>query len=254
VVVSGAIGVAFLAGLIVGSFLNVCILRIPAEESIAFPGSRCPGCGHAIRWYDNFPVLSYLALGGRCRDCGRSISARYPIVELLTGLLFAAIWTHGFEPRVATLYSVLGAGYIVITFIDIDHKIIPDVITIPALWIAPAVAFVVGQLTFKSSLIGIAVGGGFLWAIAAGYELVRRQEGMGFGDVKLLAMVGAYQGWEAAVFALVVGSIIGTVVGLALMIARRGRLDMEIPFGPFLVAGALLHMFGGPRILAWYFS
>jgi len=254
VVVSGAIGVAFLAGLIVGSFLNVCILRIPAEESIVFPGSHCPGCDHAIRWYDNLPVLSYLALGGRCRDCGRKISIRYPVVELLTGLLFATIWAHGFSPRVATLYSILGAGYLAITFIDIDHKIIPDVITIPALWIAPAVALVVGQLTFKSSLLGLAVGGGFLWAIAAGYELVRKQEGMGFGDVKLLAMVGAYQGWEAAVFALVVGSIIGTVVGLALMLARRGRLDMEIPFGPFLVAGALLHMFGGPAFLDWYFS
>jgi leader peptidase (prepilin peptidase)/N-methyltransferase len=254
VVVSGAIGIAFLAGLIVGSFLNVCILRIPAEESIVFPGSHCPACGHAIRWYDNIPLLSYLALGGRCRDCHARIPARYPLVELLTGLLFAAIWAHGFEPRVAALYTILGAGYVVITFIDIDHKIIPDVITIPALWIAPAVAFVVGQMTFKSSLIGIAVGGGFLWAIAAGSEFVRKQEGMGFGDVKLLAMVGAYQGWEAALFALVIGSVLGTIVGLTLMIVRRGRLDMEIPFGPFLVAGALLHLFGGPAFLNWYFS
>ena len=252
--VSGAIVVAFLAGLIVGSFLNVCIVRIPAEESIAFPGSHCPGCGHAIRWYDNIPVLSYLVLGGRCRDCDGEIPVRYPLVEMITGLLFAAIWAYGFEPRVAVLFSILGAGYVAITFIDVDHKIIPDVITIPALWIAPAVALVVGQLTLKSSLIGLAVGGGFLWAIAAGYELVRKQEGMGFGDVKLLAMVGAYQGWEAALFALVIGSVIGTVVGLLLMILRRGRLDMEIPFGPFLVAGALMHMFGGPALLDWYFS
>jgi leader peptidase (prepilin peptidase)/N-methyltransferase len=254
VVTSGVMVIAFLAGLIVGSFLNVCIHRIPAEASIVFPGSQCPGCGHAIRWYDNIPVLSYLALRGRCRDCGREISIRYPAVEILTGILFAAVWGYGFEPRTAVLYSVLAAGYVAITFIDIDHKIIPDVITIPALWMAPAVALVVGQLTFKSSLVGIAVGGGFLWAIAAGYELVRKQEGMGFGDVKLLAMVGGYQGWEAAVFALIIGSMLGTVVGLVLMLVRRGRLDMEIPFGPFLVAGALLHLFGGPALLQWYFS
>jgi leader peptidase (prepilin peptidase)/N-methyltransferase len=253
-VLSGVIVIAFLAGLIVGSFLNVCIHRIPVEASIVFPGSQCPSCGTAIRWYDNVPVLSYAALRGRCRDCGQAISIRYPGVELLTGTLFAAVWAYGFEPRVAALYSLLAAGYVAITFIDIDHKIIPDVITIPALWIAPVVALVVGQLTFKQSLIGIAVGGGFLWAIAAGYELVRKQEGMGFGDVKLLAMIGGYQGWEAAVFALVIGSMIGTLVGIALMIARRGRLDMEIPFGPFLVAGALMHLFGGPAFLGWYFS
>jgi leader peptidase (prepilin peptidase)/N-methyltransferase len=254
VVLSGVIAIAFLAGLIVGSFLNVCIHRIPAEESIVFPGSHCPGCGHAIRWYDNIPVLSYAALGGRCRDCRQSIPIRYPVVELLTGALFAAIWAHGFEPRVAALYTLLGAAYVAITFIDIDHKIIPDVISIPSLWIAPAVALVVGQITLRDSLIGIAVGGGFLWAIAAGYELIRKQEGMGFGDVKLLAMVGGYQGWEAALFALVIGSVIGTVVGLGLMIARRGRLDMEIPFGPFLIAGALLHLFGGPAFIDWYFN
>ena len=147
---------------------------------------------------------------------------------------------------------MLAACYIVISFIDIDHKIIPDVITIPSLWVAPLVAVVVGQISLKESLIGIAAGGGVLWAIAAGYEKIRKQEGMGFGDVKLLAMVGGFQGWEASLFSLIIGSILGTIVGVSLMIARRGRLDMEIPFGPFIIAGAVLHMLGGPKIISWY--
>jgi leader peptidase (prepilin peptidase)/N-methyltransferase len=251
-VVGGVVAIAFLAGLIIGSFLNVCIHRIPAEESIVWPGSRCPSCRSAVRWYDNLPVLSYFALGGRCRDCATRISLRYPAVELLTAIAFAVLWSRGFPPPVATLYCVLAACYIVISFIDIDHKIIPDVITIPSLWVAPLVAVVIGQISLKESLIGIAVGGGVLWAIAAGYEKIRKQEGMGFGDVKLLAMVGGFQGWEASLFSLIIGSILGTIVGLSLMIARRGRLDMEIPFGPFIIAGAVLHMLGGPAIISWY--
>jgi len=248
------VAIAFLAGLIIGSFLNVCIHRIPAEESVVRPGSRCPHCGSAIRWHDNVPVLSYLALGGRCRDCSTRIPLRYPAVELLTGIAFGVIWSRGFAPPAATLYCVLAACYIVISFIDIDHKIIPDVITIPSLWVAPLVAVVVKQISLKESLLGIALGGGVLWAIAAGYEKLRKQEGMGFGDVKLLAMVGGFQGWQAALFSLIIGSILGTVVGLALMVARRGRLDMEIPFGPFIIAGAVLHLLGGPAIIHWYFG
>jgi leader peptidase (prepilin peptidase)/N-methyltransferase len=251
-VAEGVVAIAFLAGLIVGSFLNVCIHRIPAEESIVWPGSRCPACRSAIRWYDNLPVLSYLLLGGRCRECNARISIRYPAVELLTAAAFAVIWLRAFPPQVATLYCVLVASYIAISFIDIDHKIIPDVITIPSLWVAPLVTLVVGQISLKESLIGIAVGGGVLWGIAAGYEKLRKQEGMGFGDVKLLAMVGGFQGWEASLFALITGSILGTVVGVSLMIARKGRMDMEIPFGPFIVAGAVLHMLGGPAIISWY--
>lgn len=248
------VAIAFLAGLVIGSFLNVCIHRIPAEESVVWPGSRCPHCGSAIRWYDNLPVLSYLALAGRCRDCSTRIPLRYPAVELLTGIAFAVIWSRGFPPPAATLYCVLAACYIVISFIDIDHKIIPDVITIPSLWVAPLVAVVIKQITLKESLLGIALGGGVLWAIAAGYEKLRKQEGMGFGDVKLLAMVGGFQGWQAALFSLIIGSILGTVVGLSLMVARRGRLDMEIPFGPFIIAGAALHLLGGPSIIDWYFG
>jgi leader peptidase (prepilin peptidase)/N-methyltransferase len=248
------IALVFLIGLIVGSFLNVCIHRIPAELSIVWPGSRCPSCATPIRWYDNIPLLSYLTLGGRCRDCQLGIPIRYPTVELLTGIVFVALWSQGYAPRVTVLYCILAASYIAISFIDFDHKIIPDVITIPSLWIAPLVALLVQQISVKDSLIGIAVGGGILWAIAAGYEKLRNQEGMGFGDVKLLAMVGAFQGWQASMFALIIGSLLGTVVGVSLMVARRGRLDMEIPFGPFIVAGAFLHLMGGPALIDWYFS
>lgn len=244
----------FLSGLIVGSFLNVCIHRIPAEQSVVWPGSRCPSCLTPIRWYDNVPLLSYLALGGRCRDCQLRIPLRYPAVEFLTGAAFVVVSAKGFPPQVTFLYCILTACYITISFIDFDHKIIPDVISIPSLWIAPLVAFVVGQISVKESLIGIAIGGGVLWAIAAGYEKIRKQEGMGFGDVKLLAMVGGFQGWQASLFSLIIGSVLGTIVGVTLMVVRRGRLDMEIPFGPFIVAGAMLHMLGGPALIDWYFG
>jgi len=152
------------------------------------------------------------------------------------------------------LYAAFIAAMIVITFIDIDHKIIPDVITLPSILVSPAAAFVIGQISVTDALIGILAGGGVLWGIAALYELIRKQEGMGFGDVKLLAMVGGFMGWQASLFTLIMGSLLGTVVGLVLMIVRRGRLDMEIPFGPFLAAGALLYLFGGPELIGWYFT
>ena len=242
------------AGLIVGSFLNVCIARIPEEQSIVLPPSHCPRCKTPIRWYDNIPVVSWIVLSGRCRDCKLPISPRYPLVESLTAFLWLALLDTGMEPRTFALYAVLAAVLVVITFIDIDHRIIPDVITLPSILIAPAVALVIGHITVVNSLIGIVIGGGVLWMIAEGYLRLRKQEGMGLGDVKMLAMVGGLLGWEAAVFTLVVGSIIGTVFGLGAMLARGGRLDMEIPFGPFLAAGCMLYMLGGPHMLAWYFD
>ena len=276
------VAIAIVAGLIVGSFLNVCIFRVPLDLSVVRPGSSCPDCGEAIRWYDNIPILGFLLLRGRCRDCSERISFRYPAVEILTATTFVAIELAGFSPHITFLYWALASAYIVIAVIDIDYKIIPDVISLPSLTIAPAVAFIVMQLTPNGvyavdwlvryvsgygmagysprldqsveSLVGILVGGGIIWGIAAGYELIRKQEGMGFGDVKLMAMIGGFQGWQAAVFALVIGSMLGTVVGVIAMIAKRGRLDMEIPFGPFLVAGAMLHLLGGPRLIAWYFG
>lgn len=249
-----AVAVIVIAGLIVGSFLNVCIVRIPLEESIVRPGSHCRKCLAPLAWYDNIPLLSYVVLRGRCRSCRQSISPRYPFVEILTAATFVAVFNAGFEPRYLALSLLVTAAFIVITFIDIDHRIIPDVITLPTIAVAPAIAVLLGDITFIESLTGILVGGGGLWLIAWLYTLVRHQEGMGFGDVKLLAMIGGLQGWEAAVFSLVIGSLIGSVIGIALMVVRRGRLDMEIPFGPFLVIAAFVHMLGGPQLIAWYFA
>jgi len=241
-----------LFGLIIGSFLNVCILRIPYEESLVTPGSHCPHCSTPIAWYDNIPVLSYVALRGKCRRCAARISPRYAFVEVLTAVLAVALFRLGLPPHEFALYCTYTAALIVITFIDIDHKIIPDVISIPSIMVAPGMAFVVEHITITDSLIGIAVGGGFLWAIARGYELIRKREGMGLGDVKMLAMIGGLQGWEAVPFTLMVGSVLGTVVGIVTIVARRGKLDMEIPFGPFLAAGALLYLFGGPKLISAY--
>ncbi len=243
-----------LAGLIVGSFLNVCIARIPREQSVVQPGSACPHCRTPIRWYDNIPVVSWLALRGRCRACRQPISARYPLVESLTALCWLLLYRMDLEPRVFFLYAALAAILIVITFIDIDHRIIPDVITWPSILIAPAAAFIIGHITVIDSLAGIVVGGGILWAIAELYLRWRKQEGMGLGDVKMLAMIGGLLGWEAALFTLVVGSVIGTVFGLAAMLVRGGRLDMEIPFGPFLAAACMLYMLDGPSLIGWYLS
>jgi leader peptidase (prepilin peptidase)/N-methyltransferase len=243
-----------LAGLIVGSFLNVCIVRMPEEQSVVTPSSHCPRCKTPIRWFDNIPVVSWLVLRGKCRSCALAISARYPLVESLNALAWLALWRVGLEPREFALYAVLASLLIVITFIDLDYRIIPDKITWPSILIAPAAALVVGHMTVTESIIGILAGGGVLWGIAELYLRVRKQEGMGLGDVKMLAMVGGLLGWEAAFFTLVVGSLIGTVFGLSAMLVRRGRLDMEIPFGPFLAAGCMLYMLGGPAFLGWYFS
>ena len=247
-------GLVILFGLLIGSFLNVCIARLPQGESIVTPPSHCPQCLGGIAWYDNIPVISYMLLLGRCRSCRTRISPRYPFVEILTGAALLAVFTLDLTPREFAVYGAFTCALIVITFIDIDHKIIPDVITLPSIIVAPAAAFLVGHLSMLDSLAGIVIGGGGLWAIAAGYEYLRKQEGMGFGDVKFLAMVGGYQGWEGALFTLIVGSLIGTVIGIGLMLARRGRLDMEIPFGPFLAAGSFLYLLGGPKLITWYLA
>ncbi|HYB98583.1 MAG TPA: prepilin peptidase [Candidatus Limnocylindrales bacterium] len=243
---------AILFGLIVGSFLNVAIYRMPDDESVVTPPSHCRRCKEPIAWYDNVPVLSYFLLRGRCRSCGDRFSARYPLVEALTGLLFGVIVACGLPPRETALYLALTSALIVITFIDIDYFIIPDRITLPSLLVAPAAAFFVGHVPLSSSLAGIVIGGGLLWAFGWAYERMRGQEGMGFGDVKLLAMIGGFLGWQAPLFSLMVGAITGSIIGLFLMLARKGKLDMAIPFGPFLAFGAFLYMIAGPQVVELY--
>ena len=246
--------IAFLFGLCIGSFLNVCIHRIPESKSIVRPGSMCPNCGHHIRFYDNIPVLSYAVLGGRCRSCRIPISLRYPAVELLTGLLAAAVLLK-FGPTVSALvYFAFAAVLIAITFIDLDHRIIPDIISLPGIPIFFLAALLVPEVSIKDSVLGFLVGGGSLFLVAWIYQLLTHKEGMGGGDIKLLAMMGTLIGWQGVLFTIFVSSALGTVVGLGVMAATRGNMKLAVPFGPFLSVGALAYLFYGPQLVHWYFT
>lgn len=243
---------AALFGLVIGSFLNVCIVRLPEEESIVTPRSHCRACKAPIAWRDNLPVLGFLMLRGRCRACGERFSSRYVLVEVLTAALFALVVAQGLPAPQTALNLAIVAAMVVVTFIDIDHFLILDVITYPSILLSPVVAWMVGHISVTDSLFGIVLGGAVPWAFLWTYEKLRHREGLGFGDVKLLAMIGGLQGWEAPLFSLLVGSIVGSVLGLGLMIVRRERADMAIPFGPFLAFGSLLYLFEGPRLITLY--
>ena len=203
---------------------------------------------------DNIPLLSFALLKGKCRNCDAKISRRYPLVEFVTGVLFLVVAATTDGAPLIALYLALTTALVVITFIDLDHLIIPDVITLPTILVAPGLAYAVGHISITHSLLGIVAGGGVLWAFAWGYELLRKQEGMGFGDVKLIAMTGGLLGLPAAFFTIMVGAMLGSIIGGAMMLAQRGRLNTEIPFGPFLAAGIYLYMIAGPAIIHWYFA
>jgi leader peptidase (prepilin peptidase)/N-methyltransferase len=242
----------FIFGTIIGSFLNVCICRIPAGQSVISPASRCPQCGAAIRWYQNIPVVSYLLLRGRCASCGSAISPRYPLVEALTGLLFLWVWLT-FDWQVATpLYWVFVAALVVITFIDFDHRIIPDVISLPGIIVGFLTALAIPWLSWSDSLFGILLGGGSLYLVAEVYQRLTGQEGMGGGDIKLLAMIGAFLGWKAVLPVIFLGSLAGSLVGVPLMILKRSDGKLAIPFGPFLALGAVICLLWGTQLLIWY--
>lgn len=243
-----------LVGMAVGSFLNVCIYRLPRSLSLIHPPSMCPSCRTKIPFYDNVPVASYLWLRGRCRHCGAAFSLRYPLVELVSGLFAVAVFArYGFSWESLFLYSLVGA-LLVITFIDIDHQIIPDVITYPGIGVGFVTSLLVGHITYKESLIGILLGGGILLLVAWGYYLLTKREGMGGGDIKLLAMIGAFLGWKGVIFTIFAGSAIGTVAGVALALRTGGGRKLAIPFGPFLSVGALLYLFFGPQLIGWYIA
>ena len=268
------LGIFFL-GLAVGSFLNVCILRIPADKSIVLPASSCPKCGKAIAPYDNVPVLSWLILGGKCRHCKTKISAMYPAVELLTGLLFLACY-FSFGLTLDTLkWAIFAALLVVLTVTDLRERILPDVVNFfglgvglllslftkeldgTALWLAnrwfeyppPQMA-----LSFADALIGAVAGSGLLWLVAEGYFRLRGREGMGLGDVKMMAAVGAFLGVKRTLMTILAGSLLGSVIGVCLIaLTKKGR-DYELPFGTFLGAGALLVLFFGTPALHWYLA
>ena len=244
--------IAFILGAVIGSFLNVCIYRIPAGESIVHPPSRCPACGSGIRWYQNVPVVSYLLLGGKCAACKVRISPRYPLVEALTGLLFVVVlYRFGFQ-WATPVYWLFAAALIVITFIDLDHQIIPDVISLPGIVVGFLCSFAIPWLSWGDSLIGILVGGGSLYLVAVGYELLTKKEGMGGGDIKLLAMIGAFLGWQAILPVIFLSSFVGSLVGVPVMLLKKADSKLAIPFGPFLAAAALFYLFWGPPLIRWY--
>lgn len=241
-------------GLCLGSFLNVCIHRIPQRQSIVHPGSTCPGCGRKIRFYDNIPIASFLLLCGRCRQCGASISPRYPLVEALTGAFSLAVYLrYGWSPE-APIYLAFICALITVTFIDLDHRIIPDVISLPGILLGFAAAGPLPAVTLADAALGILLGGGSLYTVAAVYRILRNAEGMGGGDIKLLAMIGAVIGWKGVLFTLFAASFFGSAAGLLVILRAGGDMRYALPFGPFLSAGAILHLFWGPHLIDWYLT
>lgn len=241
-----------LFGAVVGSFLNVCIYRLPRGESVIWPGSHCPACGKPIKSYDNIPLLSYLWLVGACRRCRSPISVRYPTVEAINavGYLFI-LWTFGIG-WTAALYAVLFSALLVVAGTDISHKIIPNVITLPGIMIGLGGATTVLPVGWFNAVLGVLFGGGILLMLAWASPYLFGKEGMGGGDIKLMAMIGAFLGWKLALITILVGSLTGSIVGISLMGLGFVKRDEYIPFGPFLVLGAIVAMFFSQPILDWY--
>ncbi|MFN8627446.1 MAG: A24 family peptidase [Candidatus Binatia bacterium] len=241
-----------MVGAAIGSFLNVCIWRIPGGQSIVYPPSHCPSCDTAISPRDNIPLLSYALLRGRCRSCNDPISSRYPLVEGLTGIaLVLLFYRFGLSPQLA-VYGIFVAALIVISFIDLDHQIIPDVISLPGIVLGLIFAAVGYGPPLLDSAIGVLVGGGILYAVAAGYHALTGREGMGGGDIKLLAMIGAFLGWQAVFVTLILGSFTGSIIGIALILLQGKDSRVPIPFGPFLACGALCALAFGDALIRWY--
>jgi len=234
---------ATLFGAVVGSFLNVVILRLPNEEaSIVFPGSHCPQCQAPLHWYDNIPVLSYLVLGGRCRACRGRISSQYPLVEMAMAALSALLFQRFGPSFEFGLYFLFFATLLVIIFIDIHHQIIPDSISLPGILIGFAASFGNDLVSWQQSGLGILCGGGLLYAVAYGYYAITGREGMGGGDIKLLAMIGAFLGWQSLLFVVFSSSLTGSLVGVVAMVKLGKRGQTRIPYGPFLALGAISYL------------
>lgn len=268
------VALAFVAalGAMIGSFLNVVIHRVPREESIVFPNSRCPSCSTAIRPYDNIPVVSYALLRGRCRACRAPISARYPAVELLVGALFALVFWRAGLTLALPFDLTFTAALVALVFIDAEHMILPDVITLPGVVLALAARALVPNLqgmgflsdgllggapdwtvSLAGALLGALAGGGSLWLTGFLWERLRGVEAMGLGDVKMMFMVGAYLGWPLTVLTIFLAVITGSAAGLLLMLRRRERdMQMLLPFGIFLGLGALVSLLAGREIVGWY--
>ncbi len=238
-------------GLAIGSFLNVCIYRLPRGESVVSPPSRCPSCGRTLRWFENVPLLCYLLLGGRCRTCRNTVSALYPIIETATALVFLLqYWQLGWQPLLG-VRLLFAAAMIVLFVIDLQHRILPNVITLPGV-VVGVTASVLFEPGWQASLIGMVAGGGVLWAVGEAYLWICGEEGMGMGDVKMLAMIGAFLGWQLMLVTLLIASLAGSVVGGGMILMNRGSMKYTLPLGSFLAAGALIATHAGQPLLDWY--
>jgi leader peptidase (prepilin peptidase)/N-methyltransferase len=240
-----------LAGLAIGSFLNVVIHRLPREESVVSPGSRCPACGYELRAADNIPVLSYIVLGGKCRKCRASISPRYPIVEAITAIVFVLHYLVFGWTALLVVRAVFSAAMIALFAIDLEHHLLPDRITLPGI-VAGLLASLFLPPGLRDALIGMVVGGGILWVIGEAYFRYAGDEGMGGGDVKMLAMIGAFLGWELVILTLVLSSVAGAVIGVIVIALRRGGMKYALPYGTFLALAALTASLYGRQIVDWY--
>jgi leader peptidase (prepilin peptidase)/N-methyltransferase len=245
--------VAALFGAVIGSFLNACIYRIPRGQSIVQPGSSCGACGHELTWYENIPVVSYVALLGRCRACQAPIATRYIVVEIATAATFAAAWWYYGPGALLASRLFLACVLIALFAIDLEHHLLPNAITLPGI-VAGFGFSLVTEPGWVASLAGIVLGGGLLWGIAEGYYRIRGEEGLGMGDVKMLAMIGAFVGWKLTLVTLMMASVAGSVLGVILIATRRGGMKYALPFGTFLAMGAALAATVGPGILEWYVS
>ncbi len=245
----------FIFGLCIGSFMNVCIYRIPLTKSIVRPRSMCPICNSFIKFYDNIPVLSYIILGGKCRNCNIHIPMRYPLVEIISGFAALSCFIKFGLSIEGLVYFAFVSALIIITFIDIDHKIIPDVISLPGIPIGLLLSsFILPAMNFRESVIGILAGGGSLFAVAWIYSLIAKKEGMGGGDIKLLAMMGSFIGWKGILFTIFTASSTGTLAGIIVMLKTKKGVKLAVPFGPFLSIGAILYILFGNEIISWYFN
>lgn len=245
--------VVFVFGAVIGSFLNVCIFRLPESNSIVKPSSQCPHCHHSIRFYDNIPLISYFILRGKCRDCGEKISWRYPLVEFITAVLALLLFARFHLTSDFLVFFFFSAVLIVVTFIDLDHQIIPDVLTLPGIPVFFLLAVFIVKVPWTDAVIGLLIGGGTLLAIAFGYEFITKREGMGGGDVKLLAMIGGFLGWKSLVFILLFSSLLGAIIGIAVMLIQKRDMKYAVPFGPFLSTAAVAYLFLGDVFMQFLF-
>ena len=246
--------VVFILGTLFGSFANVCIYRLPQRLSIIFPGSHCPACQEALRPWHNIPLLSYLLLGGQCARCKTAISLRYPLIELSNGLLYIFLY-HQYHLSVQTVvFALLTTALLIVSCIDLAHTIIPDAITLPGTVVGLGTSLWLTPVGLRNAILGVLLGSGLFLLMAILSVVMLKREGMGGGDIKLIAMLGAFLGWHAVLVTIFLAAVLGASVGLALILLRRKGRREPLPFGPFLALGALLAMVWGDSILTWYVS